>query len=86
MRRASWRVREFYANSELPGKLPSRIAFVLCCEVQRGKFLRGIAQVQRKEYYKVAKRLGTDPVPANRAEHVDLCSVCHQCRGRTAHG
>ena len=54
MHRALWRVREFYANSELLGKSPSRIAFVLCCEVQRGKFLRGIAQVRRKEYDKVA--------------------------------
>jgi hypothetical protein len=32
-----------------------------CCEVQRGKFLRGIAQVQRKEYDKVAKRKGRPP-------------------------
>jgi hypothetical protein len=58
MHRALWRVREFYANSELLGKSPSRIAFVLCREVQRGKFLRGIAQVRRKEYDKVAKRRG----------------------------
>jgi hypothetical protein len=54
MHRALWRVREFYANSELLGKSPSRIAFVLYREVQRGKFLRGIAQVRRKEYDKVA--------------------------------
>jgi hypothetical protein len=61
MHRALWRVREFYANSELLGKSPSRIAFVLCREVQRGKFLRDIAQVRRKEYDKVANRRERTP-------------------------
>jgi thiol-disulfide isomerase/thioredoxin len=82
MHRALWRVREFYANSELLGKSPSRIALVLCREVQRGKFLRDIAQVQRKEYDKVAKRRGAVSVSAVRYNPRRFTALARRKTGR----